>query len=335
MRRDSTASSIFSSMPGSMASASAARRGSTRISKPTSARPSSAARPSVCRPTARSSSGSGRRLRGARSSSARRPSPPAAARCSLPMPMFFRYEQDDLRAFAAHVSRRAHARRACSTICPISPTASRRRRCWRSSRDEEFIVGIKDSSGREENLTTFAGARQGRGWTLLVGDDRLLHAGLQAGMGRRHFRRGRMLSRAAGRAGPELSGRARRRNRKAPVAPRRAHRSLERVSDAVGHPHRARGARDSDRAAAAAAHGRRGGNRSRSSSRGFAGGSRIRGFRSNFRTVWNDPRTLSAFIECSRGPTPARSRAATSRRARGRRALWLQPPQSFERERCD
>ena len=31
------------------------------------------------------------------------------------------------------------------------------------------------------NLTTFADARQGREWTLLVGDDRLLHAGLQAG----------------------------------------------------------------------------------------------------------------------------------------------------------
>ena len=48
-------------------------------------------------------------------------------------------------------------------------------------RDEEFIVGIKDSSGREENVTTFAQARRDRDWTLLVGDDRLLSAGLLAG----------------------------------------------------------------------------------------------------------------------------------------------------------
>ena len=38
-------------------------------------------------------------------------------------------------------------------------------------RDEEFIVGIKDSSGRLENLVTFADARDGHKWTLLVGDD--------------------------------------------------------------------------------------------------------------------------------------------------------------------
>ena len=48
-------------------------------------------------------------------------------------------------------------------------------------RDEEFIVGIKDSSGREENLKTFADARADGAATLLVGDDRLLRAGLQAG----------------------------------------------------------------------------------------------------------------------------------------------------------
>jgi 4-hydroxy-tetrahydrodipicolinate synthase len=98
----------------------------------------------------------------------------------LPMPMFFRYQQDDLQAFAAHVS--GALRAPCllydlpdftNGLSPATALAL--------LRDEEFIVGIKDSSGQEENLTTFADARLGRAWTLLVGDDRLLHAGLQAG----------------------------------------------------------------------------------------------------------------------------------------------------------
>ena len=37
-------------------------------------------------------------------------------------------------------------------------------------RDEEFIVGIKDSSGQEEHLVVFAEARAAQPWTLLVGD---------------------------------------------------------------------------------------------------------------------------------------------------------------------
>jgi dihydrodipicolinate synthase/N-acetylneuraminate lyase len=98
----------------------------------------------------------------------------------LPMPMFFRYQQEDLQAFAAHVSRTLRA--PCllydlpdftNGLAPATALAL--------LRDEEFIVGIKDSSGRQENLATFAGARHGREWTLLVGDDRLLHAGLRAG----------------------------------------------------------------------------------------------------------------------------------------------------------
>ncbi|MGH9373121.1 MAG: dihydrodipicolinate synthase family protein, partial [Vicinamibacterales bacterium] len=45
----------------------------------------------------------------------------------------------------------------------------------------EFIIGIKDSSGQAANVATFAHARDGANWTLLVGDDRLLGRGLQAG----------------------------------------------------------------------------------------------------------------------------------------------------------
>jgi 4-hydroxy-tetrahydrodipicolinate synthase len=98
----------------------------------------------------------------------------------LSMPMFFRYQQEDLHAFAAHVSRALQA--PCllydlpdftNGLSPLTVLAL--------MRDEEFIVGIKDSSGREENLKTFASARADGATTLLVGDDRLLRAGLQAG----------------------------------------------------------------------------------------------------------------------------------------------------------
>jgi 4-hydroxy-tetrahydrodipicolinate synthase len=98
----------------------------------------------------------------------------------VPMPMFFRYEQEDLRVFAAHVSGALTAPCLLYDLPDftngLAPTT-----VLTLLRDEALIVGIKDSSGHEENLTTFAGARQGHDWTLLVGDDRLLHAGLQAG----------------------------------------------------------------------------------------------------------------------------------------------------------
>lgn len=98
----------------------------------------------------------------------------------LPMPMFYRYQQDDLRAYAAGVSQELAA--PCllydlpdftNGIAPETALAL--------IRDEEFIIGIKDSSGREANLARFATARGDLDWTLLVGDDRLLAQGVQAG----------------------------------------------------------------------------------------------------------------------------------------------------------
>jgi 4-hydroxy-tetrahydrodipicolinate synthase len=98
----------------------------------------------------------------------------------LPMPMFFRYEQEDLQAFAAHVSRTLRA--PCllynlpeftNGLAPATVLALLGR--------EEFIVGIKDSSGRADHLGAFARARDGESWSLLVGDDRLLLDGLDAG----------------------------------------------------------------------------------------------------------------------------------------------------------
>lgn len=103
-----------------------------------------------------------------------------AAAILLPMPMFFRYAQPDLRAYCAEISRTL--RKPCllydlpEFTNPLLPQTS-----IALMRDEEFITGIKDSSGQPENLTAFAGARDDRDWTLFVGHDRLVADGLHAG----------------------------------------------------------------------------------------------------------------------------------------------------------
>ena len=98
----------------------------------------------------------------------------------LPMPMFFRYDQADLHAFCADVSRTLRQPLLLYDLPdftnPLAPATA-----IALMRDEAFIAGIKDSSGREENLTDFARAREGRDWTLLVGHDGLLLEGLAAG----------------------------------------------------------------------------------------------------------------------------------------------------------
>lgn len=98
----------------------------------------------------------------------------------LPMPMFFRYRQDDLAAYCAHVA---------GTVplpCVLydlreSPNPLASETALALLDREPNIVGIKDSSGKAENLRRFVDARGGRDWSLLVGDDRHLLAGLQEG----------------------------------------------------------------------------------------------------------------------------------------------------------
>ena len=98
----------------------------------------------------------------------------------LPMPMFFRYGQSDLQAFCADVSRTLRA--SCLLYdLPDFTNGLAPDTTLTLLREEEFIVGIKDSSGKAENLAAFAAARQDSAWTLLVGDDRLLLKGLHAG----------------------------------------------------------------------------------------------------------------------------------------------------------
>ena len=98
----------------------------------------------------------------------------------LPMPMFFRYEQEDLRAFCQQVS--DTLRKPCLLYnLPDFTNGLAPDTVLSLLRDAEFIVGIKDSSGEIDHLSRFADARNGEPWTLLVGDDRLLHQGLQRG----------------------------------------------------------------------------------------------------------------------------------------------------------
>jgi 4-hydroxy-tetrahydrodipicolinate synthase len=98
----------------------------------------------------------------------------------LPMPMFFRYEQQDLEAYSAHIAQALNAPCLLYNL-PDFTNGLAADTVVRLIRNEEHIVGIKDSSGRAEHLQAFASARGGEPWTLLVGDDRLLLNGLQAG----------------------------------------------------------------------------------------------------------------------------------------------------------
>jgi 4-hydroxy-tetrahydrodipicolinate synthase len=97
----------------------------------------------------------------------------------LPMPMFFRYEQHDLEAFAIEVSRTLRVPLLLYDL-PDFTNALAPATVIRLLQNEEFITGIKDSSGVGENLGAFAQARDGRRWTLFVGNDRLVLEGLKA-----------------------------------------------------------------------------------------------------------------------------------------------------------
>ncbi len=98
----------------------------------------------------------------------------------LPAPMFYRYEQQDLRAFCTQVSRGLAAPCLLYDL-PDFTNGFAPATVLSLLREEQFIVGIKDSSGREANIQAFVDERHGDAWTLIVGDDRLLARGLQAG----------------------------------------------------------------------------------------------------------------------------------------------------------
>ena len=98
----------------------------------------------------------------------------------LPMPMFFRYEQEDLKAFCTHISSTLRAPCLLYNL-PDFTNGLASETILTLLRGQEFIVGIKDSSGRHEHLDSFSAQRGNAPWTLLVGDDAVLERGLKAG----------------------------------------------------------------------------------------------------------------------------------------------------------
>jgi 4-hydroxy-tetrahydrodipicolinate synthase len=98
----------------------------------------------------------------------------------IPMPYFFRYQQQDLAAFCQEVCG------SVSTPCFLYNLPS-----FTNPLDVETavellntvpnLVGMKDSSGQTESLAPLAKARGNGGFSLFVGDDSLLYEALRAG----------------------------------------------------------------------------------------------------------------------------------------------------------
>jgi 4-hydroxy-tetrahydrodipicolinate synthase len=98
----------------------------------------------------------------------------------LPMPSFFRYQQCDLSAYCAQVAETLGGPCLLYDLPeftnPLDPETA-----IALLGSVRHIIGIKDSSGRVENLLRFAEARGNRDWTLLIGDDRYGLAAANAG----------------------------------------------------------------------------------------------------------------------------------------------------------
>lgn len=98
----------------------------------------------------------------------------------LPMPYFFRYEQEDLKAFCETVCRTLQAPCLLYNL-PSFTNEVRVETAIQLLLSEKNLVGMKDSSGNRDNLRSLAKARAERNFTLLVGDDALLLDALMAG----------------------------------------------------------------------------------------------------------------------------------------------------------
>ena len=160
----------------------------------------------------------------------------------LPMPMFFRYDQQDLEAFAADVAG------ALRTPCllynlPAFTNGLAPETMLNLLRTVDFITGVKDSSGEIANLGAIAEAARadspGRCSSATIAC--FTPAFRRDGTGASPA--SRVLPRARRRALPELRRRRLRRNRAAPGIARRTHRAPRTVSHALGHSYRPRGAR--------------------------------------------------------------------------------------------
>jgi 4-hydroxy-tetrahydrodipicolinate synthase len=103
------------------------------------------------------------------------------ARAALvPMPLFFRYQQQDLYAYSAAVAKALQAPCLLYDL-PVFTNPLESATVLALLAHEEHIVGIKDSSGRAERLAPFIQARGDHDWTFLIGDDSRLAEGLSVG----------------------------------------------------------------------------------------------------------------------------------------------------------
>jgi 4-hydroxy-tetrahydrodipicolinate synthase len=98
----------------------------------------------------------------------------------LPMPWFFPYQQPDLAAYSAHIAQTLDGPCLLYDL-PGFTSGLEADTTIGLLQSEPNLVGIKDSSGRVENLLRFVEARGNRDWTLLVGDDRNGLASAEAG----------------------------------------------------------------------------------------------------------------------------------------------------------
>jgi 4-hydroxy-tetrahydrodipicolinate synthase len=98
----------------------------------------------------------------------------------IPMPHFFRYEQQDLSAFCERVCRSVSAPCLLYNL-PSFTNGLSVETAIHLLESMPNLMGMKDSSGEKANLAPLARARQRRGFSLFVGDDSLLLDALRAG----------------------------------------------------------------------------------------------------------------------------------------------------------
>ena len=98
----------------------------------------------------------------------------------LSMPVFFRYQQEDLEAFSVEVAAEVGGPVLLYDL-PSFTTPLATSTVIRLLEQAPHIVGIKDSSGQPDRLPDLLAARGERPWRLLVGDDALLVEAMTAG----------------------------------------------------------------------------------------------------------------------------------------------------------
>ncbi|MDA2924745.1 dihydrodipicolinate synthase family protein, partial [Acidobacteria bacterium AH-259-L09] len=98
----------------------------------------------------------------------------------LPMPYFYRYEQEDLESFCREICRSLPLPCLLYNL-PDFTNPLDLETSIRLLREEPALIGIKDSSGNREALTRFVQARNEDDFSLLVGYDSSIFLALASG----------------------------------------------------------------------------------------------------------------------------------------------------------